>query len=150
MAVTALRLEWMHQIPADKRPCEWSHWTTVGLTLRDTIGQAFSYSVCIRVAPDLAVDPGSGHHLVVFVLQPLGPVSAVNGCQQAPARVADVDLGVLAAGGPDHGPAQRIVLDVQGELAVVVVDFPHPCALIEVYGQQVPVVCLEAQSVKTK
>lgn len=103
-----------------------------------------SYPVCVRVAPDLAVDPGSGHHLVIFILQPLGPVAAVNGRQQASARVADVDLGVLAAGGPDHRPAQRIVLDVEGELAVVVVDFPDSGALIEVYGQQVPVMCLEA------
>lgn len=110
----------------------------------------FSYSVCICVAPDLAVDPGSGHHLVVFVLQPLGPVPAVNGRQQASTRVANVDLSVLAAGGPDHGPAQRIVLDVEGELAVVVVDFSDPGALIEVYGQQVPVMCLEVQSVKSK
>lgn len=102
-----------------------------------------SYSVCIRVAPDLAVDPGSRHHLVVFVLQPFGPVAAVNGCQQATTRVANVDLGVLAAGGPDHGPAQRIILDVEGELTVVVIDFPDLGALIEVYGQQVPVMCLE-------
>lgn len=106
--------------------------------------RALSYSVCIRVAPDLAVNPGSGHHPVVFVLQPLRPVPAVNGWQQASARVANVDLGVLAAGGPHYGPAQRVILDVEGELAVVVVDFPHSGALIEVYGQQVPVMCLEA------
>lgn len=112
--------------------------------------RAFPYSVCIRVAPDLAVDPGSGYHPVVFVLQPLRPVPAVNGWQQPSTRVANVDLGVLAAGGPDHGPAQRVILDVEGELAVVVVDFPDSGALIEVYGQQVPVMCLEAQSAKTK
>lgn len=142
MAVAAMRLETkkerMDQIPANtckpvtKRhycvPFEWSS----------------SYSVCIGVAPDLAVDPGSGYHLVVFVLQPLRPVSAVNGRQQAPSGVANVDLGVLAAGGPDHGSAQRIILDVEGELAVVVIDFPDSGALIEVYGQQVPVMCLEA------
>lgn len=29
-----------------------------------------SYSVCIRVAPDLAIDPGSRHHPVVLILQP--------------------------------------------------------------------------------
>lgn len=43
------------------------------------LDQTFSYSVCIRVAPDLAVDPGSGYHLVVFVLQSLRPVPTVNG-----------------------------------------------------------------------
>lgn len=38
-----------------------------------------SYSFCVRVAPDFAVDPGSGHHPVVFVLQPFGPFSTVDG-----------------------------------------------------------------------
>jgi len=99
--------------------------------------------VCVRVAPYLPVDPGSGHHAVVLVLQPLGPVPAADGRQQPSGRVADVHLGVLAAGRPDHGPAQRVVLDVEGELPVVVVDLAHPGALVEVDGQQVPVVCLE-------
>lgn len=147
MAATATRPdileEWMDQIPANKRVCGWSHRANVSLTQRGTVGQVCSYSVCIRVAPDLAVHPGSRHHPVVFVLQPFGPLPAVNGRQQASTRVANVDLGVLAAGGPDHGPAKRIILDVEGELAVVVVDFPDLGALIEVYGQQVPVMCLE-------
>lgn len=57
-----------------------------------------THSVGIRVAPDLAVDPGPGHNPLVLVIQPLGPVATVDGRQQAAAGVADVDLGVLAAG----------------------------------------------------
>lgn len=67
----------------------------------------------------------------------------MDGGQKAPGGVADVHLGVFAAGRPDQGPAQRVVLDVEGELPVVVVDLPHPGALIEVYGEQVPVVSLK-------
>lgn len=149
MAVTALRpetkdSEWI-RFPLENK---WSHRKSCQPDTKRhdcvPLDQAFSYSVCIRVAPDLAVDPGSGYHLAVFVLQPLRPVPTVNGWQQASTRVANVDLGVLAAGGPYHGPAQRVILDVEGELAVVVVDFPDSRALIEVYGQQVPVMCLEA------
>lgn len=66
----------------------------------------------------------------------------MDGGQQAAASVADVDLGVLAAGGPDQRAAERVVLDVQGELPVVVVDLAHPGALVKVDGQQVPVVSL--------
>lgn len=109
-----------------------------------------THSVSICVAPDLAVDPGPGHHPLVLVIQSLGPVAPADGRQQAATGVADVDLGVLAAGGPDQRPAQRVVLDVQGELPVVVVDLAHPGALVEVDGQQVPVVSLERKSNATQ
>ena len=100
------------------------------------------HPVHVGVAPDLPVDPGPGDHPAALVLQPLGPVPAVDGRQQPAAGVADVDLRVLAAGRPHHGPALQVILDVQGELAVVVVDLAHAGALVKVYGEQVPVVCL--------
>ena len=106
------------------------------------VQQEEPHPVHVGVAPDLAVDPGPGDHPAPLVLQPLGPVPAVDGGEQASAGVADVDLRVLAARRPDHGPALRVVLDVQRELAVVVVDLAHAGALVEVYGEQVPVVSL--------
>lgn len=70
----------------------------------------------------------------------------MDGGQQPSPGVADIDLGVLAAGGPDHRAAQRVVLDVERELPVVIIDLPDSGALIEVDGQQVPVVCLKRKS----
>ena len=67
----------------------------------------------------------------------------MDGPQEPPRGVADVDLGVLAAGGPDQGPAQRVVLDPQCELAVVILDLPHHGARVKVNGEQIPVVSLE-------
>lgn len=109
-----------------------------------------SYSVCIRVAPDLAINPGSGHHLVVLVLQAFRPFPTVNGRQQSSSRIANVDFRVFATGWPDHGSAEGVVLYVECELPVVIVDFPNSGALIKVYGQQVPVMCLKEKSVKIK
>lgn len=105
------------------------------------------YPVCICVAPDLAINPGSGHHPVILVLQPFRPFSTVDGWQQSSSRIADVDFSVFATGGPDHRPAQWVILDMEGELPVVIVDLPYSGALIKVYWQQVPVVCLKRKTV---
>lgn len=102
-----------------------------------------SYPVCVCVTPYLAVDPGSGHHPVVFILQPLRPFSAVNCRQQSSTRIADVHFSVFATGRPHNGSAQRVILDVQSKFPVVIIDLPYSGALIKVDGQQVPVMRLK-------
>lgn len=100
------------------------------------------YFVCVSVCPDLAVDPGPGHHPFVLIVQTLRPLSSVDGRQKPSPRVADVHFSVLATGRPHHGTSQHVVLDMEGELPVVIIDLPYSGALVKVYGQKVPVVCL--------
>lgn len=107
-----------------------------------------SYSVCVCVAPDLAVDPCSGNNPLVFILKPFRPLSTVNCRQQTSSRIADIHFSVFATGRPHHRPAQRVILDMEGELPVVIINLPYSGALIKVYGQQVPVMCLERKTVK--
>lgn len=138
----------------DKNKKIWIHQTNLSVIQRETVSHITtctrfsfykytSYFVCVCVAPDLAIDPGSGHHPVVLVLQPFGPIAAVDGWQQSSTWIADVYFSVFAAGGPDHRASKRVILDVESELSVVIVDLSYSGALVEVYGQQVPVMCLK-------
>lgn len=99
------------------------------------------YLLQVCVAPAFAIGPCSGDEFATVIVPLLGPVAPLDAAHQPRRSVGHVHLVVLARG-PEHRPPQRVVLNPEGEFAVVVVNLPNARGLVEIDGQHVSIVSL--------